>query len=363
MKIFFIISRLDRGGAQRVFLNLINYMSNKLDSTYDINLILFKSNPEDSYLKNLSRNCNVLCLNSSAKLGWFKLLKILKNHNPDIIFSTLNYINISALIAVLLSRSKAKLILREAIPLSTVSQKIILLQKLLYFRADRFWAITPVIANELSTKMYINKSKIFTIPNPLEIDKKNDSNDFFPGNHNLKKKRPLKILYVGRLIKRKCADDLINALKLIENQNWELEVIGAGPEMEALKNLVFKLDLNKKVFIRGFKENPYEYMMRSDIFCLPSLYEGLPNVLIEAMRFNNVCLANDTEGGGVKYINKLTDSVEILDFKNYKLVARRLLYYINNPERLDLKKKQSNIKSKFFDVENIYNKFIKNIIN
>ena len=102
------------------------------------------------------------------------LSKILKNHNPDIIFSTLNYINISTLIAVLLSRSKAKLILREAIPLSTVSLQIILLQKLLYFRADRFWAITPVIANELSTKMCINKSKIFTIPNPLEIDKIND---------------------------------------------------------------------------------------------------------------------------------------------------------------------------------------------
>ena len=129
--------------------------------------------------------------------------------------------------------------------------------------------------------------------------------------------------------------------------------------MEALNNLVFKLDLHKKIFIRGFKENPYEYMMRSDIFCPLSLYEGLPNVLIEAMRFNNVCLANDTEGGGVKYINKLTDSVEILDFKNYKLVASRLLYYINNPDKLDLKRNNQILKSKFFDVENIYNKFIK----
>ena len=353
MRIFFVISRMDRGGAQKVALNFLNFMCRY--TNHDVYLILFNLQNNDSYMKNLSSKCKIINLNKTAKFGWLSLAFKIRDLQPDIIISTINYINISTLVAVLLSNTNAKIIIREAIPLSTVSYLILKLQSILYWRANHFWAITPVIASELNELISIPKRIISIIPNPVDLDYI-DLVSNKTKNNNLNNK--LKILYVGRLIKRKGVDSLIKSLSFVESDSWELKIIGDGSENFALKELSRSLNLSDKIEFIPFSENPYEFFLTSDLFCLPSWFEGLPNVVIESLVCGNHCLANDTEGGGVKFIKSLVNSLEIVDFNNHKKVAEIINFYISNPIEIKRKKNLALQARNVFNVKAVYINFI-----
>jgi glycosyltransferase involved in cell wall biosynthesis len=358
MRIFFVISRMDRGGAQKVALNLLNHLCKNTD--YEVYLILFKRKENDSYLKNLSKECKIINLNKSAKFGWLPLIGKIRNLDPDVVISTINYINIATVVAAIISRTKAKIILREAIPLSTVPYMILSLQRILYWRADHLWAITPVIESELNTLIGIPKIKISLIANPVDIDyidevKRNVIED-------KRDKQKLRLIYVGRLIKRKGVDSLLKSLSYLHSDNWELKIIGDGSEKLALQELCGELNLLDKIKFISFSENPYDYYFESDLFCLPSWYEGLPNVVIEALVCGNHCLANDTEGGGVRFIKSLVGSIDIVDFSAHEEVAELLSFYINNREDLMSKKNSSLSARDIFSVETIYKESLRGLL-
>ena len=69
--------------------------------------------------------------------------------------------------------------------------------------------------------------------------------------------------------------------------DYKLLIIGDGEEKENLFNFIKKNKL-RNVKILPFQKNPYPYLKKSDLFILSSLYEGLPNVLLEAMSLKNL---------------------------------------------------------------------------
>ena len=94
------------------------------------------------------------------------------------------------------------------------------------------------------------------------------------------KKNTLKIINVGRFVDQKDQETLIKALNLLKNKiNFQARIVGRGKLKDKLNNLIFKYNLQRKVKLIEFTNNPFNYLKQSIIFILTSIYEGLPNVL------------------------------------------------------------------------------------
>ena len=100
----------------------------------------------------------------------------------------------------------------------------------------------------------------------------------------LKVRNYRRLIFVGRLTRQKNLKVVIEAIaKLGASCEFRLDVFGAGERENELKKLVDDLSLNGVIKFRGYVDNIYKEMSDGGILILPSLYEGMPNVLIEAM--------------------------------------------------------------------------------
>ncbi|MCR5812928.1 MAG: CDP-glycerol glycerophosphotransferase family protein [Desulfovibrio sp.] len=100
---------------------------------------------------------------------------------------------------------------------------------------------------------------------------------------------------VGRLSPEKNQALLIEAFARVRQKqaSARLLILGQGPLEDTLKEQISKANLQEAVFLLGFRDNPYPWIKRADCFVLPSLYEGQPTVLFEAMALNVPIIATD----------------------------------------------------------------------
>jgi len=109
------------------------------------------------------------------------------------------------------------------------------------------------------------------------------------------------LLTVGRIDADKGHADLLRALAAIVQQPDRPEIlwriVGTGPALPELRQLVDALKLTEHVVFAGVVANPYAEYQRADLFCLPSQTEGLPNVLIEALACGTPVLSTDCPSG------------------------------------------------------------------
>ena len=109
---------------------------------------------------------------------------------------------------------------------------------------------------------------------------------------------PPVILGVGRLTHQKDFHTLLEAFAIVRGQRkCRLMILGEGEDRDSLEALARKLGVAADVRLIGFATNPYKYMARSSVFVLSSRYEGLPNVLIEAMGLATPVVSTDCPGG------------------------------------------------------------------
>jgi glycosyltransferase involved in cell wall biosynthesis len=85
-------------------------------------------------------------------------------------------------------------------------------------------------------------------------------------------------------------------------KKYQLHIAGEGPLRQALENRIRELNLNDCAFLHGHVSNPYPLLKQADLFVLPSHYEGLPNVMLEAMLCHCPILATNTQQGAGEYL-------------------------------------------------------------
>ncbi|MBM31883.1 MAG: hypothetical protein CL764_03385 [Chloroflexi bacterium] len=106
------------------------------------------------------------------------------------------------------------------------------------------------------------------------------------------------ILGLGRLTKQKNFSMLIKAFSLLDHSNGlKLIIIGDGEQKSKLKNLVNRLKINSHVLFLGKIEDPFGYIEHAEILVIPSLWEGLPRVAIEAQALKTPIISSCEEGG------------------------------------------------------------------
>jgi glycosyltransferase involved in cell wall biosynthesis len=114
-----------------------------------------------------------------------------------------------------------------------------------------------------------------------------------------------KIVAIGRLGTEKGHPELLEAFALLVancGKNYQLHIAGEGPLRQSLENRIRELNLNDCAFLHGHMSNPYPLLKQGDLFVLPSHYEGLPNVMLEAMLCRCPILATNTEQGAGEYL-------------------------------------------------------------
>lgn len=103
-----------------------------------------------------------------------------------------------------------------------------------------------------------------------------------------------KVLFVGRITKQKNWPCLLRAIPLVDpGCDVQLVVCGEGEEKEQLLAMADELDIAKKVQNLGYQQNIYPIMRSCDMLVLPSWYEGMPNVLLEALSIGLPCIVSD----------------------------------------------------------------------
>ncbi len=177
----------------------------------------------------------------------------------------------------------------------------------------------------LDKKFNVNSIVIYNPLNKEEIvkmSKERIGKSFFRGKSNIK------LINIARFTDQKDHLTMLNALNNLKNKiNFELLIMGYGINKNILQNFIKNNNLKKKIKIIGFQKNPYKFLSKADILISTSIYEGLPNVLIESLTLKKFVISSDCptgpreilKNGKYGYLFK-TKSVEDLSKKILKFV-------------------------------------------
>jgi glycosyltransferase involved in cell wall biosynthesis len=340
IKVLFVLPSLAGGGAQRVVLNLLNYLNPAL---FDINFLLFVK--EGRLISFLPKNIPVMTLHvKKLRYAFPSLIKIIRRSKPDILFSTLGHVNIALILFKFLMPINTALIIREAntpsISLKASKYSLLFrkLYKTLYKYADHVIALSEGIADELIANNNIPPPKVSVIYNPVDVDHIRNS------IKDIKRKQydALHFVCSGRLIKQKGFDRLIKLLPDFPTHAI-VSILGEGPDLDFLKNLAKKYNVVDRVKFLGFQQNPWEWYAGADAFLMPSRWEGMPNAALEALACGCPVIGTP-ESGALHEIskniknksiiiasisNEFLNAVKNTKIRNVQSIEKSLLYYRN----------------------------------
>ncbi len=294
-RVLFILPSMFGGGAERVVLTLLSSLDR---SRYELILALVKK--EGDYLELIPDGVEVIYLGvSKARYSLFKIAKLVKKREPDVVFTSLAHLNLLIAFIRPLFSKKIKFIARES---NTVSQnnkrdkypKVNdFLYKHFYKNFDLIITQAKAMREDLRDNFGIDDSKMVTIYNPVDVDGVQKRADEFnvdlpTGKYNL--------VAVGRLSEQKGFDMLLEIVSRLDD-SYYLTILGEGEERSKLEKQIEKLGIKDRVNLAGFNTFAYSYMQKSDLFVLSSRYEGLPNVVLEANSLGKGVVAFDSDGG------------------------------------------------------------------
>jgi len=293
-KILFIVPSMRGGGSERVISIILKHLSRE---KFDITLALLKK--EGKYLDDLPTDIKIIDLEvTQARFALVKIIKLILSQKPDIVFSTLGYLNILISIIRPFFSKNIKFIARESSIVSIQNKQekypklFDFLFKNFYKNFDLIISQSNYMKNDLVQNYNIDSDKIEVINNPIDLE-----NISKLSNEKLDEK--IELLAVGRLDKNKNFKDIIT---ILPNLNFTLTILGEGKEKESLLNLAKQLKVEDRVKFLGFQSNPYKYMKNAKVLILTSKYEGFPNVILEANACGTPIVAYDCAGGTAEIV-------------------------------------------------------------
>lgn len=277
-RILCLIECLGSGGAERQLTGLAAMLRQQ---GYQVQVCYYVK--KEFYLSYLKENGVESCFLAEAtnpKKRFFALRKHIKTFTPDTIIS---YSSSPSMITCVLKLLGAKfnLIVSER----NTTQQIGKMEKLRFFLYR--WA-NHIVPNSHSQAAFINKhfpilsDKVKVITNFVDTEK------FSPSVEALPEHEETRMVCVGRLMPQKNLPRFIEAIGKVVNDGYKIHVDWFGQDFEkSYTDICFeairKYHLESIFEFHAPSQNIQEEYLRADVFCLPSVYEGFPNVLCEAM--------------------------------------------------------------------------------
>jgi len=297
-RILVFLSDFEGGGAQRTLLNLVGAMPR---DKMTVDLAVGNANgPAQLWVPEGVAFYDLGAKRVAAAIP--KLVRLIKQTEPDVILSTMIHANIAAFTAVRLARSDAALVLRETNPhrprrdLSSIHRR---LAAYAYRGADLVIALSEGVRKELVADMRLPEEQTLTIPNPVMVRGIAERvAEAKKGPSPWRGDGP-RILSIGRFVRQKAYEVLLDAAAAyVPDAN--LILLGDGPDREKLTERAAKHGL--RVTMPGFVDKPYAYLAHADLFVLSSRWEGFGHVIVEAMAAELPVVATDCPHGPAEII-------------------------------------------------------------
>ena len=308
---------IDAGGLPKVTASLTKDFAEK----YDFSIItLYHTSDMVPFIgKYYTLNVKYYHLEFFPKFK--RLKKLIKSISPDLIISFMNFTSFMVIPIMYLSRLKIPLIIHVNSNPDMQYRKRIYFKYLVKFLFPRkkvsvYVTVSKDLKKILSKNYGVNKSRILPIYNGIDFEKVLEMSKEKIDLHQdlFNDPKIFKFINIGRLSGEKGTRYLIEAFSEVSQQipNSMLFILGEGQERPDLEGLIKSKSLEKKIFLLGYLRNPFKYLSKSDILVLPSLYEGLPYTLVEAL----VCKVP------IISTNCPTGPIEILEKGKYGILAK-----------------------------------------
>jgi len=304
LKVCFVIPSLAGGGAERVAVQLLNALDGE---RWDRSLYLFvRSGP---FLKDVSPAIQLEAADTPSRVGqWRGLRRFVRRTRPDVIVAFLSYL--SVVTAARAARTGARVVFAVGTPMSAFlddadyrwsgrwnRRLFTAAMRIGCAVADLVIATSQGVADDLVASFGASRARVHVVPNPVDLAAI-ESASREPLEAALEAGwRPPVIVAAGRLAEAKNYPLLIEALAMLrERIPASLFILGQGDQEPALRRLIEERGLASCVHLCGFRDNPWKYIARADVFALTSRYEGFGNVIVEAMACGVPVVATSSPG-------------------------------------------------------------------
>jgi glycosyltransferase involved in cell wall biosynthesis len=270
-----------------------------------VDLVLAKA--EGPYLSDVKGEVRVVDLGVSRVLTSLPaLVRYLRRERPAAMLSALSHANVVAVAARRLARVPTRVVVSErnnfSISKANASSRRGRLMghfmRWAYPRAAGIVAVSGGVADDLAAGIKIPRDTIEVVYNPVVTDDLSSRIRQKPDHPWVSDGGAPVVLGVGRLTTQKDFSTLIKAFaRLRQEREVRLLILGEGELRSELEALVRQLRLDDAVALPGFAANPFAIMRAAGLFVLSSAWEGLPNVLIQAMACGTPVVSTDCPSG------------------------------------------------------------------
>ena len=312
-RLLFVISSLDSGGAQRALSNIVTNLS----SNWDIDILLshtevinypYRGNIISLNLREPNDRTSLLYQFCVTIKRFFILLNLKKQKKYTACISFLASANI---VNILTGNKYSKTIISIRSDyryegLTAIIRFVNIIENKIYKKADIIIPVSESIREHFINKHNFLPSKLKTIYNGYNLNNyiKNRVNPI-----NGSKDAVFTFITTGRLSQQKGHWHLIRVFAQLvkKHPNCELCILGEGPLRPYLEMLVSGYNIKNNVHLPGFVNDTLNYYQQPACFVLSSLYEGLPNVVIEAMMCGMPIISCDCFSGPREILAPGTD--------------------------------------------------------
>jgi len=356
------------GGVETYIANLLKY----IDKNNFIIDLLVQDEITGINAERIKNNYNKILLVENFKKHPLKayksLKKIYKENNYDVIYMCLS--TASSFIYALPAKKyiqNVKIIVHSH---NGSDKKIIqhlLFRRILNKKTDKKLACSKLAAEWMYGKKEVKKDKVILINNAIE-------SDMFLFNENIRKKirKDLKlndnqflIGHVGRFNEQKNHTELLDIFSelLKKDENFMLLLIGDGELKNQIITKSKEIGIFDKIIFLDAKKNIYDYYQAMDLFIMPSIFEGLPIVGIEAQTSGLKCIFSRN----ITDESNITGNVSFVELGNHtewcnQIIEKRNNYTIsdrtNNKIIKSLIENGYDLKNETKKIENIFNSLI-----
>jgi len=319
LNLYFLINSLAGGGAEKVLVRLLPYL--KPEKVFllekDVHYPVDKS-----ILQGLSKHSvKTSPIYKTIYIPLYAIKLAIRIDKNTVVISFLERANFVNIFSKIFKKHKAIISVRmdQVSGHYGVRKLNFLLLKFLYPKANYIIAVSCGIKESL-IKLKVPEKKIKVIYNPYPIEEIEEQLREFPNVHEQIFKYPV-LITAGRLTKQKGQWYLIRIFrKLKENfPSLKLVILGDGELKDylvelsgnlGLKTFVWdrdKISEDYDVYFLGFQKNPFKFIARSKMFVFPSLWEGFPNALVEAMICGVPVVSSDCRSGPREILAPDTD--------------------------------------------------------
>lgn len=319
MKIFLYIGSLTSGGAERVTVFLAEHWASL---GHEVMLVTMHPKERDFYSLD-SSVCRISFERSGTSWidkiraniqGWIGLRRAIKQHQPDVMVAMMTSSVVLGIVAAIGLPVRVYGSERNYPPRQKINPVWAVLRRFVYRFADGHIAQTQKTGAWLENVTGARNIKVILNPVAWPIhafDPKIDPNQVVAAERKI-------LLAVGTKPIQKGFDLLVEAFSKLTSgyPGWDLVILGIDPESHdtigggaSVRELAERLGIAHRLFMPGKVGNTIDWYQRADLFVLSSRYEGIPNVLLEAMASGCPSIAFDCDTGPREIIQEGVNGV------------------------------------------------------